>query len=76
VKIWVVACSSEKEVYSLAMMLQEYADRRNIYDRPIKIFATILMKKHWTGLKGEYTSNSSVKEIPNDLLNKYFIVRK
>lgn len=40
VKIWVVACSSGEEAYSIAILVQEYLEREKITILTVKVFAS------------------------------------
>ncbi len=71
VKIWLIGCSTGEEVYSLAMLLLEYIEAHKVRTN-LRIFATDINKQAIvTARKGIY-SESSVKDIPEDLLKKYF----
>lgn len=73
VKVWIVACSTGEEVYSLAMLMLDYIDKRKIHDKPIKIFATDIDDEALEqASKGIYNS-SSIADIPKELLNKYLM---
>ena len=71
IKMWVVACSTGEEVYSLAMLLEEYIaklDKKVSY----KIYATDIDEKAlYKASKGIYSA-TDVKSINQDLLYKYF----
>ena len=72
VKIWVAACSTGEEAYSLAILLQEYMDANGISGRNVKIFATdidsIALEKASKGLYDE----KILQDIPPHLLMRYF----
>lgn len=71
VKIWLIGCSTGEEVYSLAILLNEYIEEHNI-EVNLRIFATDINKKAIaTARKGIY-SESITKDISSDLLKKYF----
>jgi len=71
VKVWLIACSTGEEVYSLAILLNEYIEEHNI-NANLRIFATDINKQAiLTARKGIYSENS-VKNIPEHLLKKYF----
>lgn len=73
-RVWVAACSTGEEAYSIAMILAEYREHTGHHFR-IKIFATDLDKfaieKASLGIYPE----SIVADVPHDLLAKYFIRR-
>lgn len=71
VKIWLIGCSTGEEVYSLAISLNEYIEKHDI-EVSLRIFATDINKQAiLTARKGVYSENV-VKDIPSDLLKKYF----
>ncbi|MCH9698462.1 MAG: chemotaxis protein CheR, partial [Gammaproteobacteria bacterium] len=71
-RVWVCACSTGEEAYSIAMLLAEYQERSEHYLR-VKIFATdidqVAIEKASVGLYPE----SIAADVPPDLLSKYFI---
>lgn len=71
-RLWVAACSTGEEAYSLAMLLAEYREQSGHYFR-VKIFATDIdqtaVEKASTGL---YPA-SIAADVPPELLNKYFL---
>ena len=73
IKVWVVACSTGEEVYSIAMLLHEQISELNFQDGSVKIFATDIDE---TALeiasRGVYT-DEQVRDIPAHLLKKYFL---
>lgn len=73
VKVWVVACSSGEEAYSLAILFSEYMDNIRNHDFNIKIFATDIDKEALqtasTGIYPEYVA----KDISAERLNRFFI---
>lgn len=73
-KIWSAGCSSGEEPYTIAMVLNEAVEKRNIYDYQIlgtDISVSILQKAY----DGIY-QYSRVEPIPNTLLKKYFLKHK
>lgn len=70
-RLWVTACSTGEEAYSLAMLLAEYREQSDHYFR-IKIFATDIdqsaIEKASAGLYPE----SIAADVPPELLSKYF----
>ncbi len=70
-RIWVPACSTGEEAYSIAMLLSELQSKKTKKIR-IQIFATDLSEQAiHTARIGEYTANS-VKAITKLQLKKYF----
>lgn len=71
IKIWVVACSTGEEAYSIAMLIEEYCDQMKKKVN-YKIFATDINEKAVEfASKGIYKGNIT-SEVPPDLLDKYF----
>jgi len=72
VKVWVVACSSGEEAYSIAMLFLDQMQRTKRFFPNLKIFATDIDTDSLdTASKGVYTS-SIEKDIPKEFLNRYF----
>ncbi len=70
-RIWVTGCSTGEEVYSLAILLSEYFEKRDPMVQ-IKIFATDIDKKAIEiASQGKYPS-SIVADLPMEYLSKYF----
>ncbi len=73
VKVWVVACSSGEEAYSVAMLFLDQMHRTQKYLPNLKIFATDIDSDSLEfASKGCYTS-SIEKEVPAEFLSKYFV---
>jgi two-component system CheB/CheR fusion protein len=72
IRIWVPACSTGEEAYSIAILFKEYMSKNNLI-KDIKIFATDIDDDSITyaGL-GLYPSNITA-DVPNDILSKYFV---
>jgi two-component system, chemotaxis family, CheB/CheR fusion protein len=72
VKIWVCACSTGEEAYSLAMLVNEAAEQSG-KQLDIRIFASDIDEESvdFAG-KGVYPANV-MKDIPEEWLEKYFI---
>lgn len=72
IRIWVSACSTGEEAYSIAMLLAEYREKTGTHFR-VKIFATdidqIAVEKASAGIYPE----SIVADVPSPLLSKYFL---
>ena len=72
VKLWVAACSTGEEAYSVAMLIQEFLETHQKYDLNIKIFATDIDQDALNvASKGIY-SMEAVKGISAERLNKFF----
>ena len=72
VKIWVAACSTGEEVYSIAILIKEHFNRVKT-DLDVKIFASDVNKESTDfASKGCYPQ-SIANDIPKEFLEKYFI---
>lgn len=71
IRIWVAACSTGEEAYSIAMLFQDYLDRNNI-ERNYKIFASDL-DAHAIDIasKGSF-GQEFTDSIPPEFISKYF----
>lgn len=71
VKVWIAACSTGEEAYSMAILLNEMTQQQGKH-LELKFFATDLDQEAIdTASKGVY-SESSVQHISRKLLDKYF----
>lgn len=71
-RIWIPACSSGEEAYSIAMLLIELQDRK-IQKIPIQIFATDLSEQAiYDARLGEY-SQADVEKISAPRLKRFFL---
>ncbi len=72
IKIWVVACSTGEEAYSLGMLFQEYLHSSKKIDKEVKIFATDIHQESIEfASKGLYSANA-VKDISDERLKRFF----
>jgi two-component system CheB/CheR fusion protein len=72
IKIWVVACSSGEEAYSVAMLFLEYMEEHKMLHIPIKIFATDIDSEALeTASRGLY-DESIEEDVTQARLRKYF----
>jgi len=72
VKVWVVACSTGEEAYSLAMIFDECLDELKMHDTDVKLFATdISQDVIETASRGLYT-DEQVANISPERLKKFF----
>lgn len=73
VKIWVAACSTGEEAYSLAILFDEYMERHARRNLNVKIFATDIdrdaIQIAAAGLYPEHTA----KDVSSDRLQRYFV---
>lgn len=73
-RIWSAGCSSGEEAYTIAIILHEILN--NIEDWKIEIIASDIDTNILTKAKiAEYTERS-VKEVPDEYIDRYFIQRK
>lgn len=71
IRVWVPACSTGEEVYSIAMLLAEAADKNCVY-LEAKIFATDVNSESLEiASEGIYNSEATAN-IPQQYLTKYF----
>lgn len=74
VRVWVAACSTGEEAYTLAMMLKQYMEEHLISeDLGVKIFATDLDKASVDFASQGIYPISAVKNVPIKLLKRYFV---
>ncbi|TPN87360.1 PAS domain S-box protein [Aquimarina algicola] len=75
IKVWVVACSTGEEPYSLAILIEEYLSKTQ-KEVDYKIFATDINDEaiHFAS-KGFYKKNI-IAEMPKSFLDKYFIEKE
>lgn len=75
VRVWVPACSTGEEAYSIAILFKEYLRIKKLhYD--VTIFATDLDKEAIKSAANRVFPESVASEIPSDLLSTYFIPQK
>jgi two-component system CheB/CheR fusion protein len=72
VRIWVPACSTGEEAYSLAILFQDYMERTGQF-ADVKIFATDIDRDALTTAGQGTFPESVLADIPSGLLNRYFI---
>jgi chemotaxis methyl-accepting protein methylase len=71
IRVWIPACSSGQEPYSVAMLMLEYAEI-NKHTLPIQIFATDVSEESIRKARMGVYSNQDVANIPEKYLKKYF----
>ena len=74
IRVWVSACSTGEEAYSIAMMLAEYREKSGLNFR-VKVFATDIDKLAIEKASVGAFPESIVADVPKDFLIKYFIRR-
>jgi two-component system, chemotaxis family, CheB/CheR fusion protein len=72
IKVWVVACSSGEEAYSLAILFSEYMDSIRNHDFNIKIFATDIDKEALQIASMGFYPEYITKDISAERLHRYF----
>jgi two-component system CheB/CheR fusion protein len=72
VKIWIAACSSGEEAYSVAILLLEHIELVNI-NCTVKVFATDIDEEALEIASRGIYSESIAADIPSNHLQKYFI---
>lgn len=71
IRIWVPACATGEEAYTLAMLLLDYREQHNLKN-PILVFATDIDQKALAHARsGKYLS-AATADIPIKFLKKYF----
>lgn len=71
IRIWSAGCSTGEEVYSVAMLFEEYREKHGIHCE-VKIFATDI-DRHSLEIAGQgFYPDSIVSDIDGSLLAKYF----
>ena len=71
-RIWVVACSSGEEVYSIAIAMLEYMDEVSIH-RPLRIFGTDINTQAISQARRGWYSKDSVNELSETRRKRYFV---
>lgn len=72
IKIWIIACSTGEEVYTLGILLEEHLASLDVHMR-YKIYATDIDENAiYKASRGIYSA-ADVKSIDKDLLGKYFL---
>ena len=72
-RVWVAACATGEEVYSLAILLHELT--RKIGDRPVKIFATDVHRGSLEVATRALYEESAVAHVSPERLERYFMRR-
>ena len=71
IRVWVPACSSGEEAYTVAILLQEHRRLHGV-ERAFKIFATDVDQEAIRKGAGGVYSAANVKGIPEKFLDRYF----
>lgn len=72
IRVWSAGCASGEEAYSLAIALTEFLGPE-AYRQRVKIYATDMDNEALAQARQAVYSNEDLKNIPEDLREKYFI---
>jgi|JI10StandDraft_1071094.scaffolds.fasta_scaffold00656_34 two-component system CheB/CheR fusion protein len=72
IRIWAPGCATGEEAYSLAILLSKNL-KEKISDYNVQIFATDIDEKAITIARKGIYSTESLKEVPDDLVNQFFL---
>lgn len=72
IKVWIAACSTGEEVYSIAMLLDDMIERKGMH-LELKIFATDIDEEAIEKASRAVYPSSIRNDVPADLLQKYFV---
>jgi two-component system CheB/CheR fusion protein len=72
VRVWVPGCSTGEEAYSIAMLLHEFMEKRNL-DYDVQVFATDIDNEAIeVARQGSYPDNIAA-DVPPEYLKRYFV---
>ena len=71
IRVWSAGCASGEEAYSITMMLAEHLGM-NEFKKRVKVYATDLDEEALAKARLAVYSESEVKDVPPELLEKYF----
>ena len=71
IRVWVAACSSGQEAYTLAMEIVEALDEKNL-NLTVQVFASDLSEAMINKARLGVYSTSEVAEVPPEIFKKYF----
>ncbi|MDW7668771.1 MAG: CheR family methyltransferase, partial [Bacillota bacterium] len=74
-RVWSSGCSTGEEVYSIAILLNEYKEKNNL-DVEIKIFGTDIDKEALDIASKGYYPDSILSDIKKEYIEKYFVKEK
>lgn len=75
IRVWVPACSTGEEAYSIAILIKDYLRKKQLrYD--VTIFATDLDKEAIKKANNKTFPESIANEVPNAFLSQYFNAHK
>jgi two-component system CheB/CheR fusion protein len=73
-RVWVAACSTGEEAYTMAMVVREALNAAGRQEQPFKLFATDVNKDVLDRAASGVYPSSVAADIPRALLDKYFTV--
>ncbi|MDB5283925.1 MAG: chemotaxis protein, partial [Bacteroidota bacterium] len=73
IKVWVSACSTGEEAYSIAMLFYEYLEKTRQLDRNIKIFATDIDSDALDAASRGVYSSESLRDVSEARVKKFFV---
>jgi two-component system, chemotaxis family, CheB/CheR fusion protein len=73
IKVWIVACSSGEEAYTVAMLFLEQMESHRRHFHNLKIFATDIDTESLEIASRGIYPRAIAKDVPADLLKKYFV---
>ena len=71
IRIWIPACSTGEEAYSVAMLLEEYRRKHDI-ELDFKLLASDIDKEATKAANRGYYSGAITADVPEHLLQRYF----
>lgn len=73
VRVWVAACATGEEAYSIAMLLSEYAENASNPPRTIQVFASDIDEKAITIARNGYYDDTIVADVSPERLDRFFV---
>lgn len=73
-RIWCAGCSTGEEAYSLAMLLNNFAEKNPLFS--YAVLATDLCKRALETAKAAVYDRDQLEDVPPELRNKYFVTAR
>lgn len=73
VRVWIAACATGEEAYSIAMLLCEYAESALNAPRTIQVFASDIDEKAITTARNGYYNDTIAADVSPERLDRFFI---
>ncbi|HWA35765.1 MAG TPA: chemotaxis protein CheB, partial [Cyclobacteriaceae bacterium] len=73
IKVWVVACSSGEEAYSVAMLFLDFMEQNQIPSTHFKVFATDIDGEALETASRAIYPDTIAKDVPEKYLRRYFV---